>query len=72
MNISCGTTILVCSDNCKSQYKLAKHFHYLQSLANEKEKQVLRVWPNAGHGEREVDHVGRVAKIYITRVVSND
>ena len=52
--ISCTTTILVHSDNCKSQYKLAEHISHLQRLTNEKEKQVLRVWSNAGHGKRKV------------------
>ena len=65
MDISHATTILVPSDNCKSQCKLAKHFYHLQMLANEKEKQVLRVWSIAGHGKREFDHVGGVAKISI-------
>ena len=70
-HIQCSI-ILVHGDNCKSQYKLAKHFRHLQRLANEKEKKVLRVWLNARHGKREVDHVTGVAKISIKRVVSND
>ena len=71
MNISHATTILVIDDNCKSQYKSAKHFRHLQVLANEKEKQVLRVWSNAGHEKGEVDHLGGVAKIFVKRAVSN-
>ena len=63
MDISCATTNLVHSDDCKSQFKLAKHFYYLQRLANEKEKQALRVWSNATYGKSEVDHVSSVAKI---------
>ena len=35
--------------------------------ANEQEKQVLKVWSNAGHGK--VDHVSSVAKISIKRAV---
>ena len=57
MNITHATTILVIDDNCKSQYKSAKHFHHLWMLANEKEKQVLRVWSNAGREKEEADHV---------------
>ena len=52
MNISCATTILLHSNNCKSQYKSAKHFHHLQMLANEKEKAILRVWSIAGHEKK--------------------
>ena len=51
MDINHATAILVHSDNCESQYKSAKYFHRLQMLANEKEKQVLRVWSIAGHGK---------------------
>jgi len=58
MDISGVTTILVHSDNCNSQYKSAKYFYHLQELANQKRKQVLRVWSIAGHGKGEVDHVG--------------
>ena len=72
MDISCATTILVHSDNCKSQHKMAKHSHHLQRLANEKEEHVLRVSPNAGDGKREVDHISSLAKVSITRAVSND
>ena len=71
MDTGCAITILVLGDNCKSQYKLAKHFHHPR-LANKKEKQVLRVLSNAGHGKKEVDHVSSVAKISINRAVSND
>ena len=71
MDISHATTILVISDNCKSQYKSAKHFYHLQMLTYGKKKQVLRVWPNAGHGKWEVDHIGGMAKIFIKRAVSN-
>ena len=72
MDISCATTILVHSDNCKSKYKSAKHFHHLQMLATQKEKQVKRVWSIAGHGKREVDHIDGMAKISIKRAVSNN
>ena len=40
-------------------------------LANEKEKQVLRVLSNVGHGKGEVYHIGGVAKIFIKRAASN-
>ena len=43
IDISHATTILLHSNNCKSQHKSAKHFRYLQMLAEEKEKPVLRV-----------------------------
>ena len=71
MDISYATTTLVHRDNSKSQYKSPKHFHHLQMLANEKEKQVLRVWSIAGHG-KGVDDIGCVAKISIKGAVTND
>ena len=72
MDISCAITILVHCDNCKSQNKSAKYFHHLQMLANQNEKQVLRVWSNTGHGKGEVDRVGGVAKMSITRALLSD
>ena len=59
MDISYATATLVHRDNSKSQYKSPKHFHHLQMLANEKEKQVLRVWSIAGHGKGE-DGIGNL------------
>ena len=47
------------------------HFHHPQMLANEKEKQALRVWSIAGHG-KEVDYISGMTKISIKRAVSND
>ena len=54
---------------------MIKHFHHLQILVNEKEKQVLKqglVKCYAGHGKEKVDYTGGMAKIFINIAVSND
>jgi len=46
------------SDNCKVQYKSAKHIYDLQQLATKTNTKVIRVYSIQGHGKGEVDHVG--------------
>ena len=53
------------SDNCSSQYKSAEHFRDLQSIADLRNKNIIRVYGIAGHGKMEV------AKISIQRLPSN-
>ena len=60
---------IVESDNCASQYKSAEHFYDIQSLSNESNMKIIRVFGVAGHGKGEVDHVGGLAKVAIRRYV---
>ena len=59
-------------DLSHSQYKSTMHFHHLQMLTNEKEKQVLKIWSIAGHGKGEVGYISGMTKISIKIAVSND
>ena len=53
-NITVYDAIVIESDNCRAQYKWAKHFNDLQSLANKLGKTVIRIYGIAGHGKGEV------------------
>ena len=59
-------------DLSHSQYKSTMHYHHLQMLTNEKEKQVLKIWSIAGHGKGEVGCISGMTKISIKIAVSND
>ena len=62
--------IVIESDNCASQYKSSSHFSSMQSLANEQNRPVIRVFGIAEHGKGEVDHVGGIAKTTIRREIA--
>ena len=63
-------TILIENDNCFNQYKYAQHFHNLQSISNKFNKNLICVYGVTGHGKREVDHVGGLAKVIIRQWVA--
>ena len=60
-----GSTLIITSDNCTSQYKSAQHFHHLQTLASELKVKIILTYGIAGHGKNEVDCCGGVVKIKI-------
>ena len=57
--------IIIESDNCSVQYKSSKYFYHLQSLANQLQRIIIRLYGIAMHGKGEVDHVGGVAKVAV-------
>jgi hypothetical protein len=63
-------TIVIESDNCTSQYKLAEHFNGLMEIATEYGVTIIRIYGVAGHGKSEVDHVGGLAKVEIRRLIA--
>ena len=65
-----NTSVVITSDNCSGQYKCSKHFHHLQYLANKLELILIRFYGVACDGKNEVDAVGGVVKIAITRAVA--
>ena len=65
-----GTSVIVTSDNCSSQYKSAKNFDDLQRLADEFLITIIRIYGVAGHGKNEVDSVGGTAKIAIRTAIA--
>ena len=60
-----STTLVIESDNCSVQYKLARHFYHLQQLSNQTNKTIIRIYGIDGHDKVEVDHVGGVAKVAV-------
>ena len=60
-----GSTLVIESDNCSSQYKSAGHFYDIQELANGKNIVIIRIYGIAGHGKGEVDHVGGLTKVAV-------
>ena len=62
--------IIVESDNCSSQYKSAEHFTDLQSISDDFEMPLVRLYGIEGHGKGEVDHVGGIAKVYARDQIS--
>ena len=62
--------IVVESDNCKGQYKSAKHLYDLQQLSTKLNKKVIRVYSIPGHGKGEVDHVGGIVKVAVRREIA--
>lgn len=67
-----GTTVIITSDNCSSQYKSANFFSDLQNLATEFNVTIVRIYGIAGHGKNEVDMVGGTAKIAIRTAISRN
>ena len=65
-----GTTLVIESDNCSSQYKSVENFHNLQELSNKFNVTIIYLYGIAGHGKGEVDHVGGIAKISIRREIA--
>ena len=70
VEIDPGTTVIVTSDNCCSQYKSAQNFSDLQRISNDYQINILRIYGVAGHRKNEVDTVGGVAKIAIRTAIS--
>ena len=64
-----GVPMVIESDNCSSQYKSCQHFYHLQSLANQLNCDIVRMYGVAGHGKGEVDHVGGIAKVAVRKEI---
>ena len=62
--------LVICSDNCCSQYKSAENFYNLQIIANKLETILIRIYGVANHGNGQVDCVGETAKIAIRNEVA--
>ena len=62
--------IVIESDNCSGQYKSCQHFFHLQSLANQLNCDIVRMYGIAGHGKGEVDHVGGIAKVSVRKEIA--
>ena len=69
-NIVDRKVILIESDNCSSQYKFAQHFHHMQSLSDNYNRIVIRIFGISMHGKGEVDHVGGMAKVAVRTEVA--
>ena len=65
-----STTIIIESNNCKSQYKCAAHFPDIQNVADTFNVTIIRVFGIPEHGKGEVDHVGGIAKSTIKREIA--
>ena len=69
-DICMDKNVIIHSDNCKAQYKSAKHFYGVQCLANQLNRTIIRVFGVANHGKGEVDHVGGLAKVSVRLAVA--
>ena len=70
ISVQPGDTVIMCSDNCTSQYKSSQHFHDLRTIAKCYNIKIVRIYGIPGHGKNEIDTVGGTQKIALRRAVA--